>query len=73
MAFFKHNSSMQIVNIPADIQNDITECVQNVKHSGTEDGIKAATRLEVFLNEYKASEQRELEEIKNFLTEYDAK
>ncbi len=45
-----------IHSIPKDLRADIMECVQNVKHSGTEDGIKAADRLEQYILLYNETE-----------------
>jgi hypothetical protein len=63
MSFFEHNGVMTINQIPEDIQNDIMECVQNVKHSGEFDsGIKAADRVEAFISKYKKAEKDAAEE-----------
>lgn len=49
-----------IHSIPADIRKDIMECVQNVKHSGTEDGIKAANSVEIFIKMYETHEAEDI-------------
>ncbi len=58
MAIFLQNQGEHngIHDIKPDIRADIMECVQNVKHSGTPDGIKAAERLERFIKLYNETE-----------------
>lgn len=60
-----------IHSIPADIRKDIMECVQNVKHSGTEDGIKAANNVEIYITMYETLEAEEnaKEAILDYLTD----
>ncbi len=63
MSFFEHNGVMTINQIPEDIQSDIMELVQNVKHSGEfVSGQTAAERVEAFISKYKKAEKDAAEE-----------